>query len=56
MDPRTRDPGTAMPGRPGPGVKPPARRRGKSRDSRMLDWDAHARLGRPGSIDTPRLD
>ena len=43
------DPGTggweiAMPGLPGPAVKPPARRRGKSRDSRMLDWDASARL------------
>ena len=41
------DPGTggwaiAMPGLPGPAVKPPARRRGKSRVSRMLDWDATA--------------
>ena len=56
MDPRTGGWGTAMPGRPGPGVKPPARRRGKSRDSRMLDWDAPARLGRSGSIGTLRLD
>ena len=34
----------AMLGQPGPLVKPPARRRGKSRDSRMLDWDTPARL------------
>jgi len=27
-----------------PVIKPPARRRGKSRDSRMLDWDDSARL------------
>ena len=51
MDPRTGDPGTAMPGRPGPGVKPPARRRGESRDSRMLDWDARDSIGAPARLD-----
>ena len=42
VDPGTGGWETAMPGSPGPAVRPPARRRGESRDSRMLDWDATA--------------
>ena len=43
VNPGTGGWGIAMPGLPGPAVKPPARRRGKSRGSRMPDWDATAR-------------